>query len=519
MGITRHDEVERKYDVAPELPLPALTGVDGVASMGQQETLDLESVYFDTAGLDLHRRGMSLRRRTGGPDDGWHLKLPREGDRRTELQIPLGRAVRTVPARLVDPVRAVVRDRALGPVATVTTHRLQQSVLDPAGAVIAILCDDQVQAENLQEPDDLLAWREVELELAVGQPPDLLALLEVPLLDSGATPSASTSKLRRVLGDLPVTGTSGKVSAGPGARRRHQGRSKVSAAEVFLHHLEDQAAAVQRHDRGVRAGEDRSVHRLRIAVRRLRSALRTYQPLMPPGATDRLRDELRWLGQSLAPARDAQVLRQRLDHLIAQQPTALVLGPVSGRVDRDLAAAHRAGLKAAKEAMSSERYYRLLDALDDLLQSPQWSDAASKRADKVLPNLLHDDARALRRSARRARKARGDDHDVALHDVRKKAKRLRYGAESAEPALGAAAAKLAKRAKRAQSALGDHQDSVVARAALRHYGVEAHADGANSFTFGRLHALEEERARLAEESFHAAMGSLRPRDVRRSLKQ
>ena len=60
--------------------------------MGQQETFDLESVYFDTAlGLDLHRRGMSLRRRTGGPDDGWHLKLPREGDRRTELQIPLGR--------------------------------------------------------------------------------------------------------------------------------------------------------------------------------------------------------------------------------------------------------------------------------------------------------------------------------------------------------------------------------------------------------------------------------------------
>ena len=56
----------------------------------------------------------------------------------------------------------------------------------------------------------------------------------------------------------------------------------------------------------------------------------------------------------------------------------------------------------------------------------------------------------------------------------------------------------------------------MARAALRHYGVEAHADGANSFTFGRLHALEEERARLAEESFHAAMGSLRPRDVRRS---
>lgn len=517
MGITRHDEVERKYDVATEVLLPALTGVEGVASMGQQETLDLESVYFDTPGLDLHRRGISLRRRTGGTDDGWHLKLPRDGDRRTELQAPLGRTTRPVPARLLEPVRAIVRDRPLEPVAKVMTHRLQQSVLDEAGAVVATLCDDQVQAQTLQQPEDHLTWREVELELVDGQPPELLGRLEVPLLDAGATRSASAAKLRRVLGDIPVTETSGTAGDRRG-HRRHQGRrAKVTAGEVLLHHLEEQVAAVQRHDRGVRAGTARSVHRLRIAVRRLRSALRTYQPLMLQGSTDELYDELRWLGQALATARDAEVMRHRLGTLVAQQPSTLVLGAVHGRIDKELAAAHRAGVQAAKDAMTSGRYYRLLDALDDLVQTPPWSKVATKPASKVLPALLEKDARALRRAARRARKADGDDQDVVLHTARKKAKRLRYAAESASPSLGAGAGRLAKRAKRAQSALGAHQDSVVARTFLRGLGVQAHLEGDNAFTFGRMHALEEGRARAAVESFDTAMSTLRPKHIRHCL--
>lgn len=65
--------------------------------------------------------------------------------------------------------------------------------------------------------------------------------------------------------------------------------------------------------------------------------------------------------------------------------------------------------------------------------------------------------------------------------------------------------------------MGDHQDSVAARSVLRRYGVEAHLDGANAFTFGRLHAFEEKRARLAEAGFDAAMSGLRAKDVRRWL--
>jgi CHAD domain-containing protein len=239
---------------------------------------------------------------------------------------------------------------------------------------------------------------------------------------------------------------------------------------------------------------------------------------MAAGASASLRAELRWLGQVIAPARDAEVLRQRLDGLVDEQPAELVLGPVTSRIDKDLAKAHHAGTEVAKEAMSSERYYRLLDLLDDLLQSPHWSDLAGKRAGKGLPPLLEKRARAVRRAARRARGAEGADRDAALHAVRKKAKRLRYAAESAQEALGPGAAKLARRAKRVQSALGDHHDAVVARAALRQWGIEAHLEGDNPFTFGLLYGLEQERGRAAERSFDSAVAGLGSKHVKRRLR-
>ena len=78
---TRQDELERKYEVDPSAIMPSMAGVPGAASVSQPVEHNLEAVYFDTAGLDLARRGVTLRRRTGGDDGGWHLKLPGGADR------------------------------------------------------------------------------------------------------------------------------------------------------------------------------------------------------------------------------------------------------------------------------------------------------------------------------------------------------------------------------------------------------------------------------------------------------
>jgi CHAD domain-containing protein len=466
--------------------------------VGQPVELMLEAVYFDTARLDLARHGITLRRRTGGDDAGWHLKLPAGKDTRSEVRLPLGAATKTVPPKLLAPVRAVVRDRPLAPVAQVTTRRLQYDILDANAVVLGQLCDDEVHAERLQGTSRVEDWREWEIELVDGTQ-QLLDAVEARLLAVGASPSTTGSKLLRALGeDLPR----------PRERPSREELSRGTVAQLLLAHLAAHTEELQTQDRRLRDDEPGSVHKLRIATRRLRSAVKTYRRLFASGSADTadlVGVELRWLGQVLSKARDAQVMRERLDLLVASEPAELVLGPVSQRIDNDLSAEYRAGREQALEAVNSERYFRLLDALDELGRFPSLTRKSDRPAKEVLPRLLRRDAKRLRRAVAEITSA-ADRHqrDLALHEARKKAKRVRYAAESAVPVFPGEAKKLATSAKRVQRALGEHQDSVVARGKLREYGAQTHLSGENGFTFGRLHGLEQARAENAEREFEAA---------------
>src|SRR5690349_16025179 len=117
MAHSTHDEVERKYDVGPDTGLPDLVGVAGVVSEGETNEFHLVADYFDTEALDLARLGISLRRRQGGSDAGWHLKVPANGGGRTELGVPLGAEGEPVPAELRDLVVGPTRGRPVAVVA------------------------------------------------------------------------------------------------------------------------------------------------------------------------------------------------------------------------------------------------------------------------------------------------------------------------------------------------------------------------------------------------------------------
>jgi hypothetical protein len=98
-------EIERKYDAAADFTVPELTVLPGVASVSAPETHHLHATYFDTEDLRLAAHGITLRRRRGGTDAGWHLKIPAGPDSKNELRAPLGRA-QVVPARLAGLVAA-----------------------------------------------------------------------------------------------------------------------------------------------------------------------------------------------------------------------------------------------------------------------------------------------------------------------------------------------------------------------------------------------------------------------------
>jgi inorganic triphosphatase YgiF len=498
-----HQEIERKYDVERHAAVPALHEVAGVGSVAQPDEVALEAVYFDTDDLALRAAGVTLRRRTGGGDAGWHLKLPVGPDEREELRSPLADEA---PSALLDRVRVHVRDREISPVATIHTRRVVHRLLSPTGELLAEVCDDLVTGTSVAAPTDPQRWREWEVELHAGAR-GLLDALEPVLLASGARPAAAASKLARVVG------ARGAPARRPGVTRRS------SAAETFAAYLDDHLAELKQQDMLLRAEDDAAVHKLRIAARRLRSALASYVPILQPGSTDDLRAELRWLGGVLAEARDAQVLARRLDEMVAAQPVELVLGPVTRRIDGELGARYQAGRDEGAVALDGDRYFRLLDRLDAFVRQPPLTADASEPARRILPRLLQRDWKRVQKRARLAGAATETrQRELALHEVRKAAKRLRYASESAVPVLGKRARKLGARAKAVQQTLGEHQDTVVARAALREIGVRAHLSGENGFTFGRLHAIEEARALLLVEQYPALLAKFPKKKLSRWLR-
>jgi CHAD domain-containing protein len=222
--------------------------------------------------------------------------------------------------------------------------------------------------------------------------------------------------------------------------------------------------------------------------------------------TEPLRAELRWLGAEVGVARDAQVQRERVVARLEVLPRDLVLGPVRRRAGLELQAHTRAGLDRLGAALSSTRYYRLLDALDELAAAPPLRPSAGEPDDQVVPGLVGRQVRRVERAAAGVTAAaEGPDREAALHEVRKAAKRARYAAESAVPVAGKHAKRLAGRMEDLQDLLGEHQDAVTGRALHRDLGVAAYTAGENAFTFGVLRAEEDAVARAARTRYPEAL--------------
>ena len=496
---SEHVEVERKYDVDGSfvLPDPANLAGAGVATADDPVEHALEAVYHDTADLRLARARITLRRRTGGSDAGWHLKLPGEDGARRELHAPLGRAVRTPPKALLDPLQGVLRGAPTAPVATLRNRRLVTLLRDAEGRVLAEVADDTVTA-SASGPDgaaNLQAWREVEVELVDGDEA-LFAPVGTWLADAGASPSGSSSKLARVLSArLPRAATT---------------QERPTAGAVVVDAVAAQVAALQTADVDLRVDRGDAVHDLRVAARRLRSILAAFRAVLDRTATDPVREELSWLGGELSQARDDQVALAHLRHLVAAQPPERVVGPVAARLQQTELRTAVEGRDRALATLSGKRYLRLLDTLHGLLEAPPLLSEAAEPAPPAMRAALRRAGKRLRRRLRTADRAAEEHRETALHDVRKAAKRVRYTAEVAAPQAGASGKALVRATKKVQKVLGHLQDTVVTREQCRQLGVAAFAAGENPFTYGLLLGLEDARADRARARFAEMEPGLAP---------
>lgn len=490
--IATHIEVERTYELAPGVALPELTGVAGVVEARALADERLDATYYDTADLTLARARTTLRRRSGGRDAGWHLKLPVGGDTREEVQLPPRGRGTAVPKELSALVRARVRRDRLEPVVRLRTSRQVLQLLDADARVLAEVADDAVTGDVLGDPLQTVVWREVEIELVDGDDALLDAVGE-RLEAAGAVRAARPSKLARTLGGrLPAV----QPRAEP---------ERPDAGRVLLQHLQEQVDELVARDPAVRRDLPDSVHKMRVATRRLRSALKTFRPLLDREATDRLRDELAHLAGVLGEARDAEVLRDRLRAAVDALPPEQVLGPVAKRIDDTLGSRYRTGHEHVVAELDGARHLALLDDLDRLLTEPPLTELAARPARSELKRLVRRTWKRLADTVAAAdAAATPEQREELLHDVRKTAKQVRYAGEAVAPVLGADAKRLARHATAVQEVLGEHQDSVVTREGLRELGVVAHLAGENGFTFGLLHGLEAAHASVAEDRFAAA---------------
>lgn len=477
MAARTHTETERKYEFDGPGEPPVLQRIAGVAAVGEPRRDKLEAVYFDTADLRLLRRGTTLRRRTGGPDAGWHLKVPTGPDTREELREPLGGQRDKPPAALRKVIAGLVRGGRLRPVARLDTDRVTRELTGRDGRTLAELTDDTVTATTLSGPAAEAEWHELEVELAPGAPENVLDRVEKSLRRAGYRRGASPSKLARV---LPVP-----AAPAPG----------TTAGGAVVAYLAAQVAVINGADVGIRHDAPHSVHRMRVGIRRLRSALRVYGRIVDRARTAELTAELRRLGRRLGPARDLEVQEAALRAALAGLPAELVPGPVSARLTRYFAPARAKARRRVLAELDGKRYRALLDELDRLVTDPPLTGRAARPAAEELPRHLR---RAYRRTVRRLDAADGEGRDAALHRARRAAKRFRYAAEVAEPALGKPARRSRRRARELTRLLGEHQDGVVALPLLRDLAAQSFLAGENAFAFGVLHEREASRARDAE---------------------
>ncbi len=488
-----HREREVKFDLALGAELPDLAGVVKGLSVLPRPEIGLRADYFDTADLRLLRRGVTLRHRrelSGLGEDSWTLKVPASGPGgrmadRVERSWPDRHG--ELPDEAVGLVRGLAGGSPLELVAQLSTVRRRVELVDRKGTRLAEVDDDVVTITA----GGTGRFREIEVEL---DRPDrkLERQVAAGMAKGGAARSGQQPKLRRAL-RRRLRSLEGS------APRRPPRHGFAPSAKRAL----DELLAVEV---GIRVGQPEAVHRARVALRRLRSELKTHRDELDAEWRRAVVADVRWLGGALGAVRDLDILRSRLAG--AAHATGAG-GPGSSELVERLDGEHAAATAALAEAYDSGRYLVLLRRLE-AGASDRPAGARGRGRAAVRSGVRRSGRRYLRHEGVIARRPTPE----RLHALRKDAKRLRYSAESAA-AVGAVPARLAKRAEAVQGSLGAYHDAVVAEAWLT--SAAATSSPAAAFAAGLAVAAERTEQRRVLEVWAVERKALR-KAARRSLR-
>ncbi|MGV9710282.1 CYTH and CHAD domain-containing protein [Gordonia sp. NPDC003424] len=498
MAASEQVEVELKFDVDAGHTAPDLRALPGVVGAMEPETFQLDATYFDTENLDLAGNKITMRRRTGGHDAGWHLKRPTGtvGARR-ELQVGFDDAPADgdVPTDLITPVIALTRTRKLIPVAALSTTRTITRLLGVDGAPVAEFAEDLVTAQSLLPGGHFQEWAEWEFELiGSGAHPKLLKAAEKLLRSGGGRAPSSASKLARAIGATPSV-------------REPQLGKYPTALELVITDIAIHRNTLIAHDPLVRIDAEDAVHQMRVACRRLRSVFSGFPTVLDEARTSHLSNELKLLARILGDARDSEV-QLEIDESILRGENASpgLIAALAGTES----AVHDRAIKAAHAAMNSDRYFALLDAIDELIASPLPGPDAEMPAVDAVDKAITKSRKHIRTAQKKlaALPEGSPEWTVQMHTIRKRAKRLRYSTDAAEPLNKKRYRAVAKVAKDIQSTLGDVNDIHINRDRLAEVAASGEVTGMDMFVLGRIDARAQADAQRAIAAYRAAAKNL-----------
>ena len=490
--MSTYREVERKVRVDDAFDISPVLDHLGDYRARRGPAFPMHADYYDTDELTLFRWRMTLRRREGGLDQGWHLKIPVAGGAagdRDEVRLELSEHV---PARLGDIVSPLIGEKPLKAQVIVETLRTPASIGDSTGRMLAEVVDDRVTVRLPGMPDS--HFREIEVEAADADDPASLACMQ-HVVDQFLAAGGSL-------------GTSSKAASALGTRASGEcdvpepklPSSHVMAVDVIRYAIGHGVRALMLADVDVRRDAPDAAHQMRVAARRLRSFLHTYGDFFDPKWAARISDELAWMASELGAIRDTEVLLERLlDHAgsLEEEDAARVSEFLTARVGQRLQSARSSALAALR----SDRHQYLLEDLIDAAQNPS-----------ALPIAYADYSESMQRLATAAwdqfrhavRELDIDTPAAEWHHARILAKRARYAMDALAPLEGKAVKRFAHELAIATGLLGIHQDAFVAQEALRSLASAPTTPGSVGLLLGRLFAFESDEEILDRYRFMEA---------------
>jgi len=462
-------EVELKLGIAPK-DVSRLLKHRLLASQGQGQprTMALLNVYYDTPDLSLHKRRIALRLRQVRNSSRWIQTLKTEGravggmHERPEWETDTTEGVLCLDALPDKELRRYFADpglrASLQPVFSMEFKRTVIQLAWANGDSVELAIDrGHISANGRAE---MLC--ELELELKSGPPSRLFSVARI-LHRSVPLRLSNVSKAQRAYRMVSGTTLEPQKAVPPGIPRKRA--NKLTAGELFAVVLESGLDHLHANEEGARLSEESAfVHQMRVAARRIRSALKAFSPFLIPEQVEFFGGELRWMSDALSGARNWDVFVSRsLPAICSALPDEAGLNWIATR------AAEERGLQRenARAAIESARYHRLILELGAWLASPRWHDltAAQDPATCFGALVLQKRHRRLVKSA----------HDLSRLDVQERhrvriaAKKLRYAAEFFAPLFpGQRSERYIDSLENLQNVLGDLNDEATTALLMQH---------------------------------------------------